>query len=250
TTRRRMLRGMQRKLVLGGARAADAVHVPSSAMGDLLQAQGVDTPLRVNPYGVRAGLDRNGEESSNEGVPRFLYVMNYTLQKNLGCLLRALARAKDEDLPVRVVLTSSMERGPAACFREDRAIVEDNDLVGSGYLELAGRQSGEELARLYRSVDACVFPSITEAFGNPLVEAMALGLPLLCADRPYAREICGHHAIYFDPLDPASLVALWRDWPVGKNGWTQADPADLSERFSWDRHVARLVEDLLGETGT
>ena len=53
---------------------------------------------------------------------------------------------------------------------------------------------------------------------------MWIGLPIICPDLPYARALCGEHAIYFDPNDAASLksavVALikrrdsgwWPDW--------------------------------------
>ena len=51
-----------------------------------------------------------------------------------------------------------------------------------------------------------VFPSLAESFGLPLVEAMAAGCPVAAADRPYAREVAGPAAVYFDPLDPRALA--------------------------------------------
>ena len=38
----------------------------------------------------------------------------------------------------------------------------------------------------------------------PLIEAMTLGLPIVCADLPYARGLCGGEAIYFNPLSASS----------------------------------------------
>jgi glycosyltransferase involved in cell wall biosynthesis len=43
----------------------------------------------------------------------------------------------------------------------------------------AGYRHGEELARLYASADLFVFPSLTETFGNVVLEAMASGLPAI-----------------------------------------------------------------------
>jgi glycosyltransferase involved in cell wall biosynthesis len=73
-------------------------------------------------------------------------------------------------------------------------------------------------------VDALLFLSKKESYGFPLLEAMFVGLPIVCPDRPYARIICGDQAIYFDPDEPDSLlIALlnlkkkladgwWPDW--------------------------------------
>jgi glycosyltransferase involved in cell wall biosynthesis len=253
--KRRLLLRLQGALIARGARSCAAVHYPSDAMRSLVEARHPELgPLgAVNPYGVGEAFVRPGPGGldrapvARDGVTTFLYVMNYTLQKNLGFLLRALALARAEGLPVRVAVTSRLDRGPRACFDEDRAIIEQHDLVGSGYLAPVGPTYGADLVELYRSVDACVFPSFCESFGHPLVEAMAAGKPLVCADRPYARELCGDHAAYVDPDRPEELVALWRRWPEVAASLPVADPARLAATFSWRAHVARLVEALLGE---
>jgi glycosyltransferase involved in cell wall biosynthesis len=61
------------------------------------------------------------------------------------------------------------------------------------------------MTEMYKSVDALVFLSLEESFGFPLIEAMYLGLPIICPDLPYAQEICGDSAIYFDPHHIDSL---------------------------------------------
>lgn len=68
-----------------------------------------------------------------------------------------------------------------------------------------GLQNADGMRAQYAQADALLFPSLDESFGLPLVEAMTLGLPIIAADRPYARSLCGETAIYFDPLSAASL---------------------------------------------
>ena len=50
-----------------------------------------------------------------------------------------------------------------------------------------------------------LFLSKEESFGFPLIEAMYLGLPIICPDLPFARVLCGDDAIYFNPDDIESL---------------------------------------------
>lgn len=73
------------------------------------------------------------------------------------------------------------------------------DVIAVGGLDAAAMR--EE----YRRADALLFPSFAESYGLPLVEAMTVGLPILAADLPYARSLCGDTAIYFDPMSSASL---------------------------------------------
>ena len=46
----------------------------------------------------------------------------------------------------------------------------------------AGARKGEDLAAHYASGDVCLFPSITETFGNVVLEAMAAGLGVVAYD--------------------------------------------------------------------
>jgi glycosyltransferase involved in cell wall biosynthesis len=55
------------------------------------------------------------------------------------------------------------------------------------------------------------FPSLTEGFGIPIVEAMARGLPVVSADRASMPEICGDAALLASPDDPAALMRHIRE---------------------------------------
>lgn len=68
-----------------------------------------------------------------------------------------------------------------------------------------GRLTVSDCMKQYSNSDALIFPSLLESYGLPLVEAMSIGMPILAADLPYSRTLCGSEAIYFDPQSPASL---------------------------------------------
>ncbi|MBC8076763.1 MAG: glycosyltransferase [Chloroflexales bacterium] len=65
------------------------------------------------------------------------------------------------------------------------------------------------LADLYRLADGLLFPSRSEGFGIPMVEAGLIGLPIFCSDIPPFHEIAGDAAHYFDPQsDPRTIAHM------------------------------------------
>ena len=73
------------------------------------------------------------------------------------------------------------------------------------WVECTDLLAPDEMIKAYSEVDALLFLSKKESFGFPLVEAMFIGLPIVCPDLPYARTLCGDQAIYFNSDDPGSL---------------------------------------------
>lgn len=77
---------------------------------------------------------------------------------------------------------------------------------GLFWVECHGFLSPQEMIKAYSQVDALLFMSKGESYGFPLVEAMHVGLPIVCPDLPYAHSLCGDQAIYFDPDSSRSLL--------------------------------------------
>lgn len=95
-----------------------------------------------------------------------------------------------------------------------------------------GYVSDDELWALYKYARALVVPSHAEGFGLPLIEAGALGTPLLVSDLPVFRWIAGEQALYLDPRDEDSIGemlvrAIEMDAP-------DVSPDYFRHRFSWD----------------
>jgi glycosyltransferase involved in cell wall biosynthesis len=70
-----------------------------------------------------------------------------------------------------------------------------------------GRLSDEELAALMRDSLCLAFPSLTEGFGLPAVEAMALGCPAVVSNVASLPEICCDAVLYASPTDPNAWFA-------------------------------------------
>ena len=54
--------------------------------------------------------------------------------------------------------------------------------------------------RLYSDADAVFIPSVLETFSTSYLEAIAMAKPLIVADRPFSREVCGDYPHYYSPL--------------------------------------------------
>lgn len=61
--------------------------------------------------------------------------------------------------------------------------------------------SEEDLDKLYRNASLYVFPSLSEGFGLPPLEAMARGVPVVSSNATCLPKILGDAALYFNPLD-------------------------------------------------
>lgn len=69
-----------------------------------------------------------------------------------------------------------------------------------------GRLSDKELAALLMDSFCLAFPSLTEGFGLPALEAMAVGCPVLATERASLPEICGDAALFASPTDPEAWL--------------------------------------------
>lgn len=101
----------------------------------------------------------------------------------------------------------------------------------------------DEYAVLLKRATALVSLSRAEGYGLPLVEAMALGTPVVASDIPIFREVGGDAASYVDPGSPADFAAAvqklrndahWQD--VSRRSVARA------QEFSWDESAQQLVD--------
>ena len=106
--------------------------------------------------------------------------------------------------------------------------------------------SDAELATCMQHAQALLFPSFAEGYGMPLVEALALGLPVIASDLPAFREVGGPVPEYLDPLDGRRWTDLIVDYALPESPCRRAQVQRL-EGFvapTWPAHFAR-VEALL-----
>jgi len=177
------------------------ITVSDASRADIVRVLGdLPCPLVVVPNFVsRAFADRlraaQHEQPTSE--PFLLAVGVYVPTKNIPRLCRAFRLARQmapEAVPARLVLVGRIgwERG--------------FPINGAQDITVLGHVSDDELATLYASCAAFVFPSFYEGFGIPMHEALLAGAPVLCSDIPVFREVGGDLVHYTDPHDDTILA--------------------------------------------
>ena len=104
--------------------------------------------------------------------------------------------------PLRLVIV-----GPPRAALEAAGLTPPADAVFAGPCDDAA------LRTLYEGAEALLFPSRTEGFGLPPVEAMLCGCPVVAAPCGAVPEVCGDAAVYADPDDPAAWQAALATLP-------------------------------------
>jgi len=107
----------------------------------------------------------------------------------------------------------------------------------------AGYVSTAELVDLYRGAAVFAYPSLSEGFGLPVLEAMACGTPVVTSDGSSLPEVAGEAAVLVDPGEPAEIAAglerLLSDRTLREE--MTAKGFDNVARFSWDRCARETV---------
>ena len=147
----------------------------------------------------------------------FLYTGGLGMRKNLGRLVDAFAMAREATgSEASLVVTGELAEVGLAL----RSYVERRGLADM--VVFTGYENEESLASLYRGAFACVYPSLYEGFGLPVLEAMAAGVPVITSSGSSMEEIAAGRALLADPTDTVSLAAAI--------GALMADP-DLARRL-------------------
>jgi glycosyltransferase involved in cell wall biosynthesis len=183
------------------------------------------------------------ESWKKSGYKILLNVSAYAVHKNFETLVDALSLLAGDGHSVKLITTTSREKtGDKNEYDALQERIRDKGL--SDIFFEVGYVPYEELSALYEAADIFVFPSFTESFGHSMVEAMASGLPIVAAETPVNREVCGYAALYFQTFSPESCATQIKRC-IGDSGLDSVLAKNAKERaakFSWRKHVEALVE--------
>lgn len=203
---------------------------------DAIDAGIEDVRTRVVPLGVRTVAPISAA-TIDAARARFDLPPRYVLQlgtaeprKNRIGVLRAAS-----SLPDDVAVVFAGEKG----WGTERA-----PSTGSRVVRDLGFVSEPDRCALMAGAAAFCYPSHWEGFGLPVLEAMALGTPVVTSERTAMAEVVGGAALLVDPADPASIgTALCRildDDVLAAE--LRAEGPRTAERFPWSRTASLTAQ--------
>lgn len=167
--------------------------------------------------------------------PFILYVGNCFPYKNISLLIKTLPLL---DSKIKLFLPSPQNK-----FLE-RVKAEAESLGVGDRLLLPGYVGDDNLKNIYQLASCYVFPSKSEGFGLPGLEAMASGLPVLASDIPTLKEVYGDAALYFDPNDSTDLAArinLILNEKEIRNKYIDLGYKQV-QHYSWEDYAKKLLD--------
>jgi glycosyltransferase involved in cell wall biosynthesis len=184
------LRMLARRFSAGQGNAVDALIVPSRAMHDKLREYGVASEMRIIPTGLNLqhfaggdGLAFRRRHGIDPGRPVLLFVGRVAFEKNIDFLLRMVDEVRQR-LPAVLLLIAG--EGPAETHlrRLGARLGLEQNVAFIGYLDRA-----TALLDCYAAADVFVFSSRTETQGLVLLEAMAMGRPVVAQAAMGTRDV-------------------------------------------------------------
>ena len=161
------------------------------------------------------------------GNPYFLFVGTREPRKNVARLIDAWREVR-KTVAVDLVLVGR-NHAPA-------------EELG---LRVQGEVADSDLPALYSGSLACVYPSLYEGFGLPVLEAMQCGALVIASRDPAILEVSGDAAVHVDAEDTAGLAEAMRAVATNSDGFDEFRQRAVARaaQFSWQK-TARLTREV------
>ena len=204
---------------------------------------GID-PARVLglPQNVAASMQRRG---LLDGRMLLLHPTRLVGRKNVGLSIAVAREFARRGTPATIIVTAADDPHNDASLALGKML--RNECAAERGVIFAGDHfpvGDAELAALYRLADALLFPSWSEGFGLPLLEAALHRLPVFCSDIEPLRDLLREGAVLFSPgAEPAHVATLIEETLAASPAFRER--RRVLREYGWSaifqRHLAGLL---------
>ena len=216
---------------------ADYILCPSTYVMESMIANGVPPEKCIlNHFGVDVSIFSRRKESDVSPTPKFIVTGNLTVRKGHQYLFQAFSKLQKEYPNAELHSFGS----PRPDFKKVMKQWE-----GFPHLYLNKTISQQELNQHLKTCTAFVFPSLEEGFARSLLEAMAVGLPIIATHESGATTILDKESAIIVPGTNSDAIyqamkALCENrdliWYYGEKSWEKGGHAN-----TWNDYAARLL---------
>ena len=220
------------------ARKSAAILTPTQYVkDDVIDFAHID-PAKVTVTHEAADFlaDKPAPVPGLEGKQYIMYVGRPTPHKNLGRLIEAFAVMQKSRPELHLVLVGKTD----ANYQRHEANVQAQGIPS---VVFTGFTSDAQLRWLYEHTRAYVFPSLSEGFGLPALEAQMHGAPVVSSNATCLPEVYGDSAAYFDPLsveDMAARIGEVVDDPIIRDDLREKGKQNAA-KYSWTRMAEQTL---------
>lgn len=186
-------------------------------------------PIAVVYNGVKQMANKARSYPSSKDL---LYIGSFMPYKNVETLLTGVAQTTGFTLHLLSKITKKREK----------ELSDQAKRVGASVVFHRG-VTDEQYQDLLKNCFALVTASKDEGFGIPVVEALAVGTPVIISDLDVFKEIAGEAGLYFNPSNAVELAEQIQQL-ANKTQWEEhsAGALNQSKKYSWRESAIKLAE--------
>ena len=197
-------------------------------------------------HGIEKNIKKIGEKNCNNALwdynlkkkIKIVYVSPLFLYKNHLTVIKAYARLKKNYNNLDIKFIGSYKHN----LKLFNNIINENSLINKSHF--LGEVNRKDVIKYLIKSDIFVFASSSETFGISLVEAMAIGIPIVCSNKSSLPEILQNGGLYFNPKNDLQLSnqieLLIKNKTLRKKKSEQA--RNVASQYSWDKNTKQFCK--------
>jgi glycosyltransferase involved in cell wall biosynthesis len=222
------------------ARASHIIAASGATRDDLLKYYNLSSKKVTVIYDGFQALKPSAAEVENSLKPYFFFAGKVKYRKNVHGIVSAfisfVERTKSD---VKLIIAGDYG---GEYYHKLANELKDHNLENR--VHFVGYVSAGHMYAYYKNALACVFPSINEGFGMPIIESMSIGTPVITSNISSMAEVGGSAALLVDPFDvediSQAMEKMYSDESLRAELISKGK--ERAQEFSWPKAARQYIE--------